>query len=141
MRWPAAHILLSALPCRALQIDKCFGFDTAVEESQRALLAAKVEASSACDGVGLVRLMGRQSGYIAMQASMASGETAHWVAGEALQGSAHPSNQRPQSSAASRAAGRASHDDMPLVSADASMHASAAASRGHVKDVHCRSGP
>ena len=55
------------------QIDKCFGFDTAVEESQRALLAAKVEASSAYNGVGLVRLMGRQSGYIAMQASMASG--------------------------------------------------------------------
>jgi 6-phosphofructokinase 1 len=56
-----------------LLIDKCFGFDTAVEESQRALLAAKVEASSARKGVGLVKLMGRQSGFIAMQASMASG--------------------------------------------------------------------
>ena len=44
-----------------------------MEEAQRALLAAKVEASSAWNGVGLVRLMGRQSGYIAMQASMASG--------------------------------------------------------------------
>ena len=55
------------------QIDKCFGFDTAVEEAQRALLAAKVEAGSARRGIGLVRLMGRQSGYIAMQASMASG--------------------------------------------------------------------
>ena len=56
-----------------LLIDKCFGFDTAVEEAQRALLAAKVEASSAYRGVGVVRLMGRQSGFIAMQASMASG--------------------------------------------------------------------
>lgn len=56
-----------------LLIDRCFGFDTAVEEAQRSLLAAKVEASSAHRGVGLVRLMGRQSGYIAMQASMASG--------------------------------------------------------------------
>nr|QKY14905.1 6-phosphofructokinase 5 (PFK5) [Polytomella parva] len=56
-----------------LLIDKCFGFDTAVEESQRALLAAKVEASSARHGIGLVKLMGRQSGFIAMQASMASG--------------------------------------------------------------------
>ena len=56
-----------------LLIDKCFGFDTAVEEAQRALLAAKVEASSARNGVGLVKLMGRQSGFIAMQASMASG--------------------------------------------------------------------
>ncbi len=57
----------------AAQIDKCFGFDTAVEESQRALLAAKVEAASAFKGVGVVKLMGRQSGFIAMQASMASG--------------------------------------------------------------------
>ncbi|KAF8067362.1 PFK5 [Scenedesmus sp. PABB004] len=56
-----------------LLIDKCFGFDTAVEEAQRALLAAKVEASSARQGIGLVKLMGRQSGFIAMQASMASG--------------------------------------------------------------------
>ncbi|KAK9831834.1 hypothetical protein WJX81_000048 [Elliptochloris bilobata] len=56
-----------------LLIDKCFGFDTAVEESQRALLAAKVEAASAFKGIGVVKLMGRQSGFIAMQASMASG--------------------------------------------------------------------
>ena len=60
-----------AVPCT--QIDKCFGFDTAVEEAQRALLAAKVEATSAYKGIGLVKLMGRQSGFIAMQASMASG--------------------------------------------------------------------
>jgi 6-phosphofructokinase len=59
-------------PCT--QIDKCFGFDTAVEEAQRALLAAKVEATSAYKGIGLVKLMGRQSGFIAMQASMASGK-------------------------------------------------------------------
>ncbi len=56
------------------QIDKTFGFDTAVEEAQRALLAAKVEASSAFSGIGLVKLMGRSSGFIAMQASMASGD-------------------------------------------------------------------
>jgi 6-phosphofructokinase 1 len=54
-------------------IDKTFGFDTAVEEAQRALIAAKVEASSAYRGIGIVKLMGRQSGFIAMQASMASG--------------------------------------------------------------------
>ena len=56
-----------------VQIDKCFGFDTAVEEAQTALLAAKVEAISADQGIGLVKLMGRSSGFIAMQASMASG--------------------------------------------------------------------
>lgn len=57
-----------------MQIDKCFGFDTAVEEAQRALLAAKVEAVSGYKGLGVVKLMGRSSGFIAMQASMASGE-------------------------------------------------------------------
>jgi len=56
---------------------RCFGFDTAVEEAQRALLAAKVEAGSARKGLGLVKLMGRQSGFIAMQASMASGALRH----------------------------------------------------------------
>ena len=43
-----------------LVIDKTFGFETAVDEAQRAILAAKVEASSAYRGVGIVRLMGRQ---------------------------------------------------------------------------------
>lgn len=37
------------------------------------VLMGQVEASSARKGVGLVKLMGRQSGFIAMQASMASG--------------------------------------------------------------------
>jgi len=35
---------------------------------------AQVEASSAFRGVGLVKLMGRSSGFIAMQAAMASGK-------------------------------------------------------------------
>jgi len=56
-----------------LLIDRCFGFETAVEEAQRPLLAAKVEASSAYRGVGVVKLMGRQSGFIAVQGSMSSG--------------------------------------------------------------------
>jgi len=67
MIWTRSHPLLCT------QIDKCFGFDTAVEQAQEALLAAKVEASSAYRGVGVVKLMGRSSGFIAMQASLASG--------------------------------------------------------------------
>ena len=43
-------------------IDKSFGFDTAVEEAQRAINAAHVEAESIENGIGLVKLMGRQSG-------------------------------------------------------------------------------
>lgn len=43
-------------------IDKSFGFDTAVEEAQRAINAAHVEAESNENGVGFVKLMGRYSG-------------------------------------------------------------------------------
>jgi len=53
-------------------IDRCFGFDTSVEEAQRSLICARVEARSAA-GISIVKLMGRQSGFIAMNASMASG--------------------------------------------------------------------
>ncbi|CAN0901417.1 ATP-dependent 6-phosphofructokinase 3 [Linum grandiflorum] len=53
-------------------IDKSFGFDTAVEEAQRAINAAHVEAESAENGIGLVKLMGRYSGFIAMFATLAS---------------------------------------------------------------------
>jgi len=43
-------------------IDKSFGFDTAVEEAQRAINAAHVEAESNENGIGFVKLMGRYSG-------------------------------------------------------------------------------
>lgn len=43
-------------------IDKSFGFDTAVEEAQRAISAAHVEALSIENGIGLVKLMGHYSG-------------------------------------------------------------------------------
>ncbi|KAL7112198.1 hypothetical protein ACP275_05G136900 [Erythranthe tilingii] len=53
-------------------IDRSFGFDTAVEEAQRAINAAHVEAESAENGIGVVKLMGRYSGFIAMHATLAS---------------------------------------------------------------------
>lgn len=53
-------------------IDKSFGFDTAVEEAQRAINAAHVEAESGEHGVGVVKLMGRDSGFIALYATLAS---------------------------------------------------------------------
>ncbi|XP_049349533.1 ATP-dependent 6-phosphofructokinase 6-like [Solanum verrucosum] len=53
-------------------IDKSFGFDSAVEEAQRAINAAHVEATSFENGIGVVKLMGRNSGFIAMYASLAS---------------------------------------------------------------------
>uniref|UniRef100_A0ACD5TKH6 Uncharacterized protein n=1 Tax=Avena sativa TaxID=4498 RepID=A0ACD5TKH6_AVESA len=53
-------------------IDKSFGFDSAVEEAQRAINAAHVEAESTENGIGVVKLMGRNSGFIAMHATLAS---------------------------------------------------------------------
>ncbi|KAK4770382.1 hypothetical protein SAY87_030914 [Trapa incisa] len=53
-------------------IDKSFGFDTAVEEAQRAINAAHVEAESNENGIGVVKLMGRYCGFIAMYATLAS---------------------------------------------------------------------
>ncbi len=47
-----------------LYIEKSFGFETAVAEAKRATYAANVEATGARNGVGLVRLMGRESGFI-----------------------------------------------------------------------------
>ncbi|BAT74744.1 hypothetical protein VIGAN_01249100 [Vigna angularis var. angularis] len=57
-----------------LLMDKTFGFDTAVEEAQRAINSAYIEAHSAYHGIGVVKLMGRSSGFIAMQASLSSGQ-------------------------------------------------------------------
>jgi len=45
-------------------IDKSIGFDTAVEEAQRAISSAHVEAESAENGIGVVKLMGRYSGKL-----------------------------------------------------------------------------
>lgn len=42
-------------------LDRCFGFETAVFEAQRSIMAADVEARSAYHGVGLVKLIGRQA--------------------------------------------------------------------------------
>jgi len=53
-------------------IDKSFGFDTSVEEAQRAIASGDVEANAAEYGVGLVKLMGRYAGFIAMYASLAA---------------------------------------------------------------------
>jgi 6-phosphofructokinase 1 len=53
-------------------IDRSFGFLTAVEEARPAILAAHAEAKGTHNGVGLVRLMGRHSGFIALRASLAN---------------------------------------------------------------------
>lgn len=46
-------------------VQKTFGFETAVAEARRAIYAAHTEALGAHNGIGLVKLMGRDSGFIA----------------------------------------------------------------------------
>ena len=55
-------------------VERCFGFATAVEEATRAIVAAHTEARGALDGIGLVKLMGRHSGFIAAHASLANSD-------------------------------------------------------------------
>lgn len=55
-------------------VDKTFGFETAVSMAKTAIDAAHTEALSARSGVGLVKLMGREAGFIAAHAALASHE-------------------------------------------------------------------
>jgi len=55
-------------------IQKTFGFDTAISESVKAIQCAHVEAKGAPNGIGLVKIMGRQSGHIAAGAALAQSD-------------------------------------------------------------------
>lgn len=52
-------------------IQRSFGFATAVSEAGRAISSAHSEAQGARNGIGLVKLMGRESGFIAAFAALA----------------------------------------------------------------------
>lgn len=51
-----------------------FGFETAVSEAKRATSAAYAEAAGARNGIGLVKLMGRDSGFIAAFSALVDNE-------------------------------------------------------------------
>jgi len=55
-----------------LYFDKTFGFDSAVASASEVIRNGWVEASSAAKGVGIVKLMGRDAGFVAMHAALAS---------------------------------------------------------------------
>ena len=52
-------------------IETSFGFETAVEAAREATRAAYMEATSAVNGIGVVKVMGRESGFIAAYAALA----------------------------------------------------------------------
>ena len=53
-------------------IDKSFGLESAIQESVRTIRAANVEANCNLNGIGLVKLFGRSSGFVAMLATLAA---------------------------------------------------------------------
>jgi 6-phosphofructokinase 1 len=55
-------------------VERSFGFETAVSESRRATYAAHTEAMGARNGIGLVKLMGRESGFIAAYAALVNSD-------------------------------------------------------------------
>jgi 6-phosphofructokinase 1 len=55
-------------------VQKTFGFETAVSEARRATRAANAEAEAARNGIGLVKLMGRDSGFIAAFTVLVDGQ-------------------------------------------------------------------
>jgi len=55
-------------------IQTTFGFETAVTEAKRATYAAHTEASGARNGICLVKLMGRDSGFIAAYAALSDSQ-------------------------------------------------------------------
>jgi 6-phosphofructokinase 1 len=55
-------------------IERSFGFITAAAEARRAIEGAHSEAIAARNGIGLVKLMGRESGFIAAHAALADSQ-------------------------------------------------------------------
>lgn len=77
----AAEIRRRGLPTAVLGIPKTidndinfisqsFGFETAVDKATEAIQCAHTEALGSVNGVGVVRLMGRESGFIAAHATL-----------------------------------------------------------------------
>ena len=57
-----------------MYVFRTFGFATALEIAQQAMCCAHVEAKGAPNCIGLVKLMGRDAGFIAAGATLASQE-------------------------------------------------------------------
>ncbi|MBO7142913.1 MAG: ATP-dependent 6-phosphofructokinase [Bacteroidales bacterium] len=55
-------------------IDKSFGFETAFSVASEIVINAHNEAKGAYNGIAMIKLMGRDSGYIAANTALATGE-------------------------------------------------------------------
>jgi 6-phosphofructokinase 1 len=64
-------------------VERTFGFQTAVEAAAQAILGAHNEATGAPNGIGLVKLMGRHSGFVAAFATLALSDVNYCLIPEA----------------------------------------------------------
>ncbi|MGI6454502.1 MAG: ATP-dependent 6-phosphofructokinase [bacterium] len=55
-------------------VDRSFGFETAYSIAANVLISAHAEAVGAFNGIAVVKIMGRHSGFLAAHAAIASGE-------------------------------------------------------------------
>jgi 6-phosphofructokinase 1 len=55
-------------------LSRTFGFDTAVSEAVEAIRCAHTEALALVNGIGIVKLMGRHSGFVAASAAVAEAD-------------------------------------------------------------------
>ena len=55
-------------------VEKSFGFETAVSKAIDAVTSAHVEAEDGFNGLGIVKVMGRESGFIAAHTTLASND-------------------------------------------------------------------
>jgi 6-phosphofructokinase 1 len=55
-------------------VERSFGFETAVSRAVEAVQAAHVEARDAIDGICIVKVMGRESGFIAAHTALATND-------------------------------------------------------------------
>lgn len=58
-------------------IDKSFGTETAFTEACTSIYAAHTEARATMNGIGIVKVMGREAGFIAANATLATGEVGY----------------------------------------------------------------
>jgi 6-phosphofructokinase 1 len=63
-------------------IDKSFGFETAVYATNEVITAAHNESKGAYNGIGLVKVMGRDSGFIAAYATLANSHVNYCIVPE-----------------------------------------------------------
>ena len=71
---PHDYLTHRSMSAQVPLIDTSFGFTSAVEAAIPMIEAANTEAEACPNGIGIVKLMGRHSGFIALHATLASGD-------------------------------------------------------------------